>query len=85
MAGIPGNPYRILISHAMADEVSFFPEPLSQGQVAWEAAFFKKGAWVTEPIPGLEEYRDYVDGDTTCVYRYIPAQVLLSLIAQSTN
>ena len=83
MAGIPGNPYRMLISHAMADEVSFFREP--SGRYAWEAAFFKKGAWVIDPIPGLEEYRDYVDGGTTCVYRYIPAHVLLSLIAESTN
>lgn len=79
MAGIPGNPYRMAISHAMADEVSFFPEP--QRQRTWEVAFFKRDKWVTEPIPGFEEYGDYVDGDTVCVYRYVPAHILLSLIA----
>ena len=78
--GVPGYPYVLQIAHPMADTVSFFAEP--RDSTAFEAAFFKDNQWVTDAIPTLEPYRDWFDGADTCVYRYVPAELLLSLIGE---
>ena len=68
-----GAPHVIALKHELADEISYFEEPMSAKYC--EAAFFLDDEWVIETIPELAEYADVVAGDTR-VYRYIPREIL---------
>lgn len=68
-----GAPHVIALKHDLADEISYFEEPMSAKHC--EAAFFLEDEWVIETIPEFAEYADVVAGDTR-VYRYIPREIL---------
>jgi len=68
-----GAPHIIYIKHSLADEVSYFQEPMSEKYC--EAAFFLDREWVTDIIPELADYADDI-AEHTRVYRYIPRDIL---------
>ena len=68
-----GAPHIIYIKHPLADEVSYFQEPMSDKYC--ECAFFLEGEWVVETIAELADYAE-PEGGGTRVYRYIPRDTL---------
>lgn len=75
---------RIKINHPMADRISVVHHSYSYSDKdTREIAFFRKGKWVTEPIPEFAKYHDgaIVGGDAT-VYGWVPTELVDKFLAE---